>query len=292
MKTNADREAIAPGQPGARISAVVSDVDGTLVADDKSLPEANRLAVARLDDAGIAFALISSRPPRGMAAVIKALNVPLVFAGFNGGVISTAESEILEQHLLAPDLARRIVRSLADDGVDVWVFSGQEWFVRNVASPYVAREIRTVGFQPTVVRDFGAALETVAKIVGVSEDAALLGRGEARLRAELSDRATIVRSQRYYLDITHSLANKGAGVRSIAKHLAVPLQEVAVIGDGPNDVVMFAVGGLSIAMGNAEPAVQQAANYVTGANNAGGFAQAMERFILAKPDGPVADRGA
>ena len=282
MKTTPDREAVSLRQPSGKISAVISDVDGTLVADDKSLPEANRLVVAKLTEAGIAFALISSRPPRGMAAVIEALDVPLVLAGFNGGVISTAENEILEQHLLQPELARRTVQSLAGDGVDVWVFSGQEWFVQNADSPYVALEIRTVGFQPIVVNDFGAALDTVGKIVGVSQDPALLGRSEVGLRAELSDRATIVRSQRYYLDITHSLANKGAGVRSIAKHLDVPLEEIAVICDGPNDVAMFEAGGLSIAMGNAEPAVQRAANFVTGANNAAGFARAMERFILAE----------
>ena len=272
----------APRRSGGAISAVISDVDGTLVADDKSLPEANRKAVAKLVEAGVAFALISSRPPRGMAEVIKALDVPLVFAGFNGGVISTAENEILEQHLLAPDEARRTVKSLADGGVDVWVFAGQEWFVQNAGSPYNAREIRTVRFEPTVVEDFGAALEKAGKIVGVSDDAALLGRCEAELRAKMSGRATIVRSQRYYLDITDVLANKGAGVRSIAKQLGVPLEEVAVIGDGPNDVAMFEAGGLSIAMGNAEPDVQHAANHVTAANNDGGFAQAMERFIFSQ----------
>ncbi len=261
---------------------MISDVDGTLVADDKSLPEANRQAVAKLAHAGVAFALISSRPPRGMAEVIKALDVPLVFAGFNGGVISTAENEVLEQHLLEPDEARRTVKSLANGGVDVWVFAGQEWFAQNATSAYNAREIRTVRFEPTIVQNFGAALDKAAKIVGVSDDAALLGRCEAELRAQLSGRATIVRSQRYYLDITDALANKGAGVRSIARQLGVPLEEVAVIGDGPNDVDMFKVGGLSIAMGNAEPAVRQAANYVTGGNNEGGFAQAMERFIFSQ----------
>ncbi len=246
MKTQPQRETTRPHRHGGRISAVISDVDGTLVADDKSLPDANRRAVAKLSDAGVAFALISSRPPRGMAGVIKALDVPLVFAGFNGGVISTADGVILEQHLLAADVARRTADLLARHGVDVWVFSGREWFVQNARSPYNAREIRTVEFLPTIVQDLGAALGSAGKIVGVSDDAVLLGRSEAALRAGLSDRATIVRSQSYYLDITHPLANKGAGVRSIAKQLGVPLGEVAVIGDGPNDVAMFAAGGLRV----------------------------------------------
>lgn len=62
--------------------------------------------------------------------------------------------------------------------------------------------------------------------------------------------------------------------------LAFPEHEIAVIGDGPNDVAMFARGGLSVAMGNASPQVQAAADFVTASNNADGFAQAIERFVL------------
>ena len=87
--------------------------------------------------------------------------------------------------------------------------------------------------------------------------------------------AAIARSQRYYLDITHPLANKGEALRAIARHLGLPTQKMAVIGDGPNDVAMFEAAGLSIAMGNADPDVQAAADHVTGSNNDEGFAQAM-----------------
>ena len=48
----------------------------------------------------------------------------------------------------------------------------------------------------------------------------------------------------------------------------------------PNDVLMFARSGLSIAMGNASPDVQRAARRVTGPNDEEGFADAVERFVL------------
>jgi hydroxymethylpyrimidine pyrophosphatase-like HAD family hydrolase len=48
----------------------------------------------------------------------------------------------------------------------------------------------------------------------------------------------------------------------------------------PNDVLMFAHSGLSIAMGNASPDVQRAARRVTTSNDAEGFADAVDRFIL------------
>jgi hydroxymethylpyrimidine pyrophosphatase-like HAD family hydrolase len=55
---------------------------------------------------------------------------------------------------------------------------------------------------------------------------------------------------------------------------------MATIGDMPNDVLMFAHSGLSIAMGNASLEVQHSARRVTTANTDEGFANAVERFIL------------
>ena len=111
--------------------------------------------------------------------------------------------------------------------------------------------------------NFGSALDVAAKIVGVSRDFALLACCERDVAALLAGQASVVRSQAYYLDITHPLANKGAALSQFANLLAIPLAEIAVIGDGGNDVAMFERSGLSIAMGNAKPAVRQAADFVT-----------------------------
>jgi hypothetical protein len=165
-------------------------------------------------------------------------------------------------------------------GTQVWIFSGQDWLVRHSDKPYVALEECTVGFAPTIVEDFGAAPDITAKIVGVSKDFHLLERCERDLRAALADSAFVARSQSYYLDVTHPLANKGVALSEIARLLGVPLGEVAAIGDGGNDVAMFERSGLSIAMGNANPQVQRAADFVTGSNSEDGFAHAIESFIL------------
>ena len=92
--------------------------------------------------------------------------------------------------------------------------------------------------------------------------------------------ATAVRSQTYYLDVTHPNANKGTVVTTLSKLLSVPVIEIATIGDMPNDVLMFRKSGLSIAMGNAGPDVQAQAILVTSSNEDEGFAKAIERFIL------------
>ena len=66
---------VSPRIPSAKISAVVSDVDGTLVTDDKILTAHTQAAVAKLRANGITFTIISSRPPRGMRGLIEPLGI-------------------------------------------------------------------------------------------------------------------------------------------------------------------------------------------------------------------------
>jgi Cof subfamily protein (haloacid dehalogenase superfamily) len=270
----------SPRISSPRISTLVSDVDGTLVTDDKILTVRAQAAVAKLHACGINFAIISSRPPRGLGMLLQPLGITTPVCGFNGGVIATHDLAVITEHLLSPEVARRAVSLLDTHDVQVWVFSGQDWLVRDSDGPYVGFEERTVGFQPTLVDNFGQSLDAANKIVGVSKEFELLAQRERDVRAALADQATVSRSQSYYLDITHPLANKGVALSEIARLLMVPLSEIAVIGDGANDVSMFLRSGLSIAMGNASPAVKRAADFITDSNRDDGFANAVEQFIF------------
>jgi hypothetical protein len=62
--------------------------------------------------------------------------------------------------------------------------------------------------------------------------------------------------------------------------MRIPVEQIATMGDQPNDVLMFAKSGLSIAVANASPEVQREATHVTTSNEEEGFANAVERFIL------------
>jgi Cof subfamily protein (haloacid dehalogenase superfamily) len=261
------------------IRAVLADVDGTLVTQEKLLTERAIAAVGRLREQGIEFAVTSGRPPRGMSMLIEPLALTTPISAFNGGLIVRPDMSVLEQKAVPEAIVGPAIELLHAAGLDVWLYSGADWLVRDPKAPHVDRESATVRFAPTVVDNFDA-VKDVAKIVGISDDRDLVASATERAREKFGDHVSAAQSQPYYLDITHPRANKGEVVGYLSAHLGIPSDQFATIGDMPNDVLMFAHSGLSIAMGNAGPEVQRAARRVTASNEQEGFAQAMERFVL------------
>jgi Cof subfamily protein (haloacid dehalogenase superfamily) len=263
-----------------RIRLLIADVDGTLVTQDKVLTPRAIQAVHHLHDAGIAFAITSGRPPRGMTMLIEPLALITPIPGFNGGMFVRPDMTIIEQHVLPASVTARVITTIDAHGLTVWIYRGKDWFVRKREAPHIAREESTVKFPPTVVPSFENLLDEVVKIVGVSDDLDAVKRCESDTQKAFAQQVSAARSQPYYLDVTHPSANKGAVVTWMSNIMRIPTEQIATMGDQPNDVLMFAKSGLSIAVANASHEVQQEATHVTTSNQEEGFANAVDRFIL------------
>jgi hydroxymethylpyrimidine pyrophosphatase-like HAD family hydrolase len=125
-----------------------------------------------------------------------------------------------------------------------------------------------------------AHLAHAVKIVGISDDLELIAACEKAAQKALGEKASATRSQSYYLDVTHPLANKGTVVETLSRLLNIAPAQIATMGDMPNDVLMFRKSGFSIAMGNASDDVKAQASAVTDSNDNEGFANAVRKFVL------------
>jgi hydroxymethylpyrimidine pyrophosphatase-like HAD family hydrolase len=177
-----------------RIALVVSDVDGTLLAKDKTLTNGAKCAVRRLYDAGIGFTLTSSRPTVGMRFLIEPLAITLPVGPFNGSSIVDPQLNPIEVNLIPAATAQRSLEVLNRFGVDVWLFTHELWLARRPDGEYVPHEKLAIRTDPTIVDDFAPYLSTASKIVGASPDAALLLRCEAALRSgRAGNRGTVAK---------------------------------------------------------------------------------------------------
>jgi len=262
------------------IRLVIADVDGTLVTQDKVITPRAEEAVRALQKAGVAFAITSGRPPKGMKRVSDQLELTEPVAAFNGGVFVNPDMSVIRENFLPAEMAKQVIDAIGSHGLDAWLYTDQDWFIHKLDAPHVAREEWTVKFPPIVTDNFNDKLGRVAKIVGCSDDYDLVARCEADVQQLVGSRASAARSQPYYLDVTHPKANKGEVVLFLSALLKIPTDQIATIGDMPNDVLMFKKSGMSIAMGNAGPDVKRQATYVSDSNEQDGFAKAMESFVL------------
>ncbi len=263
------------------IRLVLADVDGTLVTKDKILTPRAIAATRALAEAGAGFAITSGRPPRGMAMLIEPLALTTPIAGFNGGVFVKPDLSVIETRTLDPATARKAVELIEAAGLDPWLYTPDDWFIRDAEAPHVEREAWTVKFEAKVVDAYDDEhFAHAVKIVGVSDDLDKVAQCEREAQTALGQNASAARSQPYYLDITHPKANKGEVIASLARMLDVKPQEIATLGDMPNDVLMFERSGFSVAMGNASDEVKAKASATTDSYDDEGFAKAVERLIL------------
>jgi Cof subfamily protein (haloacid dehalogenase superfamily) len=259
------------------IRLLLSDVDGTLVTTDKVLTPETVRAVTQLRDHDVMFSITSARPPRGFSMFVDPLGLAVPLGAFNGGLMVQPDMSPINELPIDSSIVEPILDSLHSSGVSIWVYQNTDWFVLDLDGPHVAHESDVVQFRPTKIKSFDDVRSDVVKIVGVSDDPAVIARGrEAVSGFDIS--ATT--SQTYYLDVTNPAANKGSVVEFLAQYLSIDVASIATIGDAGNDVAMFQRSGLSIAMGNAPDDIKSEALHVTASHDDNGFASAITDFIL------------
>jgi HAD superfamily hydrolase (TIGR01484 family) len=148
-----------------------------------------------------------------------------------------------------------------------------------VRDSFVEREAHTSGFDPRMEGYEDRLARDLNKLTVVGKPE-LVADAEKRVLSELANEVSASRSKPRFLDVTAYGMHKGSVVIRLAKLFGVSREQIAVIGDGPNDIEMFKQAGISIAMGQAVDEVREAATYVTGSNDDEGWDVGIEKYVL------------
>lgn len=263
-----------------RVALVISDVDGTLLDENKQLTPGAPAAVERLYAAGIRFTLASARPPELVRELVRTLQVQEPVACFNGALIVNPDGTVRHKLPMLPADAQLVADRILRDGFDLWVWTDREWYVTNPTGPHVAHHEALMGHRASLLTTRDLSSFDVLKLVGVTDDHEALARAEGEITQIGCKSISATRSSPYYLDVTEADANKGAVVTMLSEMLHIPAAQIATIGDMITDTLMFQKSGVSIAMGNSFDDVKALATEVTRSNEEDGFAYAIDSFVL------------
>lgn len=259
------------------------DVDGTLLNDEKRVPESVKESLKRAHSMGIRIALITGRMPVAAELVEKELSIPCIKACNAGTYILLGEECIHSRHLPFETAQRIYETFLADYSIPLWIFQGRKWYVTSVDS-YVDRESRIINHQPET-GDL-EELTRVWKMEGTGPNKLLIGaepeiicQVQARMKAEGPSGVDVARSSEIYLEIFPERANKGEALEAICRSLAISPEETIAFGDQELDIPMLKKAGTAVAMGNAIEELKELADFVTRSNNDGGIAFGLNHYL-------------
>lgn len=267
------------------IRMIALDIDDTLLTSTHQILPSTKSAVQDAVARGIKVVLCTGRPLAGVQPFLDQLELAgddQYVITYNGAVIESLTGRVVAKHLLDNAAYREITAlgqklhlptNVLDEHSTIYTADRDVdwWIVEQAAENQAGLKIRDPDELPA---DFA-----IAKGAYVGEQT-LLDQAEPAVRQALGERFYVVRAGRNFLEVMDPHVNKGQALRDLAQVLDLGLAEVMAVGDEGNDIAMFDVAGLPVAMGNGSAEAKTHAKVIAGTNDEGGLGEVIRQYAL------------
>lgn len=280
--------------PSTRLLAI--DIDGTLVNSRDELTDKTRKALHRACDAGLKLVLATGRRYSRALPLVEPLKIDAPLVTASGALIKcpishrTLFQATFDRTLLC-DLLSVIERRgfeavlYADSYHDGFDFYCQRLEVeRPELAEYLALNPGCHRLWPTLMRDPPEGV--FAGFATGTRDEMLALHDELQRELPALLYTHVLRSPRYigYMcEIAPIGVTKWSGIQHVAAEWSISPAEICAVGDDVNDIPMIEAAGIGIAMGNAQPEIKAAADYIAPAHDEDGLAAVVEWLLNGKP---------
>ncbi len=263
---------------------LVLDIDGTLTNSKKEITPATKNAIVKMVEQGHKVMLASGRPTPGMRRYENELELEKkggYLLSFNGArVVECNTGEIVFQRLLSLSMIPGLYRFAKDHGCGLITYLGDEVISAFEPDEYVELEARINGLPIRVVDNFKEFVDFDINKCLMTAPAEQAAEYEQILAERYGDVASIYRSEPFFIEIMPKNVNKATSLEKVLEVIGSNREHAICCGDGFNDITMIEYAGVGVAMGNAQAAVKDAADYITGTNDEDGLVEVIEKFIL------------
>ena len=267
-----------------------TDLDATLLTDDKEITPGNREALERMLEKGNYIAFSTGRVLHSAAVQVKKLGFyrPGCFLiCYNGGqVFDIGSDENLYMNTLPADLVAMCFDTAMEVGMHIQAYAGFDGgtVLAQKRSPYLDTYCEVQKLTQKIVPKAVDEIDgKTPKMLAIEPDREKMDRFRARVHAAAGDRMDLFMSSDSYLELVPPGVNKGNAVRFLCGHLGIPVERSVAAGDAENDISMLKAAGVGAAVANAQEAVKAAADFVSDRdNNHDAVEQILERFVFSR----------
>ena len=265
-----------------KFDLIAVDLDDTLLTSELTISVNDREALSRVQQRGILIVLATGRGPEGMKRFWKILELdrmPSYAIGYNGAlVVKTNTVEEIFRFELSSEMAQLVVNHCHQKNFAVQTYrDGQIKVSRE--NDWTHHDSYLTGL-PNVVVDEDELINPAPIKLVIPGEPELLPHLKQELKTLLAERADVVISKPYFLEVLPPGVNKGRSLEKLCQLLNIPAQRVMALGDAMNDAEMIEWAGFGVAMANAVERVKTLAKAVTERDhNNGGVAEALNRWV-------------
>ena len=245
---------------------ICTDLDGTLLRDDKTVSEKNLEAIEYFKSEGGCFTIVTGRMyffASGICDIVKP-NCPI--GCINGGAVYDYSVGKYVWRKELKDDVKELVQYIADNvptaGIQLNAFE-RIWFCRENE---VMKEFRRLTGVPKLSEGIYEVDEPLAKIVFGDDEDGILRIKQLLDSHPRADEFDFIRSEKYLYEILPKGINKGVSLCKIAEHLGIDMRKTVAVGDYNNDIGMLKAAGCGVAVSNATEDTKNAADYITISN--------------------------
>ena len=246
---------------------ICTDLDGTLLREDKSISKENLQAIEHFKSQGGIFTFITGRMPYFVTNICEAIKPNAPFGCINGGGLYDYSADAYVWHQTLPreafELVEYAMQMLPSLGYHVNTFKRTYFIAENSSMA----EFRRLTGLPNLVCGYRDIDEPIAKVVFGDEDVAVIERLDALLHAHpLADCFDFIRSEKTLYEILPKGMHKGVALQKMCEHLGISMEKTVAVGDYNNDVGMLREAKCGVAVANATAEAKAVADYVTVSN--------------------------
>ncbi|MEG2252745.1 MAG: HAD family hydrolase, partial [Clostridia bacterium] len=234
------------------IRLVATDLDGTLLKPDGTMPEGIFELIEELRALGIRFVAASGRQYGNLRRLFAPAGTAMGFLCENGAVV-VLDDEVIGVTAIPRQMGVEIISDLEALGMDVLVSGRHTCYVRDTARSFAENMLYSLRNTTTVVSDLRAIPEDYLKISGYAQGGAY--EQCKRLSPKWSGKINAVLAGDQWFDFT--MSNKGTGIRMLMEKLALTADEIMAIGDHFNDESMLDIVGHPYLMQSANLALRK-----------------------------------
>ncbi|MDD6038372.1 MAG: Cof-type HAD-IIB family hydrolase [bacterium] len=265
---------------------IFSDLDGTLLCDDKSISPLNRAAIEQATTRGHSFVVATGRPFESAKLINDALGLNYdgcYIVSYNGAhVYDCYRKKVLFSKQLKMQTLRELFERADAAGIYIHTYQHGQIVTKARTAELDRYESRTnlPGFATADVFGFLTREPNKAILIDLENHERLEQFRQDNLEWA-KGKCNFIFSCPEYLEVMPEGISKGTGISFLADYLGVDLSDTIAVGDEQNDIEMISAAGVGIAMCNGIPAAKEVADYVTGHNNnEDAMKEIIEKFVL------------